>query len=211
MPLTVQTGSCRAAFSTGAIDPFTARSVEFDACVVTATPSAPPAFPPASHFMPTDHARTMSSAPARPSRLSRLLRIDETPVGKGVFARRRIASGVVLGEVTGQILDDHPEDSSYVMELPGGRLLDPASPFRFMNHSCEPNCELFYWEVEPGEVEEERLWVQTIRPIETGEQLLIDYSWPADAAIPCRCGSEACRGWIVDPAERHLVDEQPEA
>lgn len=147
--------------------------------------------------------------PSGAARLSRILRTAETHVGKGVFARRPIRSGVVLGEIHGEILDDHPEDSSYVMELPGGRLLDPAPPFRYVNHSCDPNCELFYWEVEPGEPEEERLWMQTIREIREGEQLLIDYSWPADAAIPCRCGTQGCRGWIVDPAERHLLPEPP--
>jgi hypothetical protein len=111
------------------------------------------------------------------------------------------------GEVLGTILDNHPEDSSYVMELAGGRLLDPAPPLRFVNHSCDPNCEIFYWEAEPGEAEEERLWMQTIRPIQPGEEILIDYCWPADAAIPCRCGALTCRGWIVDPAERHLIEE----
>jgi uncharacterized protein len=155
--------------------------------------------------MPANHARSPESESATQARL---LRIAETHVGKGVFARRRIASGVVLGEIHGAILDDHPEDSSYVMELPGGRLLDPAPPFRFVNHSCDPNCELFYWEAEPGETEEERLWMQTIRTIEVGEELLIDYCWPADAAIPCRCGAQGCRGWIVDPAERHLIEER---
>jgi len=155
--------------------------------------------------MPADHTRTCDSESAS---LDRLLRIAETPVGKGAFARRLIASGIVLGEIRGTILDDHPEDSSYVMELAGGRLLDPAPPFRYVNHSCDPNCEIFYWEAEPGEIEEERLWMQTIRPINAGEELLIDYCWPADAAIPCRCGALGCRGWIVDPAERHLIEER---
>jgi hypothetical protein len=158
--------------------------------------------------MPANHTK---SAEAEAASLARLLRIAETHVGQGVFARRRIASGTVLGEIRGTILDDHPEDSSYVMELPGGRLLDPAPPFRFVNHSCDPNCELFYWEAEPGQTEEERLWMQTIRPIEAGEELLIDYCWPADAAIPCRCGALGCRGWIVDPAERHLIEEPKDA
>ncbi|MCE9630885.1 MAG: SET domain-containing protein-lysine N-methyltransferase [Planctomycetia bacterium] len=154
--------------------------------------------------MPHQDTRTLESGPAR---LARLVRTGETHVGRGVFARRRIASGIVLAEIHGTILDDHPEDSSYVMELPGGRLLDPAAPLRFVNHSCDPNCEIFYWEAEPGDTEEERLWLQTIRPIESGAELLIDYSWPADAAIPCRCGALNCRGWIVDPEELHLVQQ----
>ena len=116
--------------------------------------------------MPHHDTQTRETGRAR---LERLLRIAETHVGKGVFARRRISSDVVLGEVLGTILDTHPEDSSYVMELAGGRLLDPAPPLRFVNHSCDPNCEIFYWEAEPGEAEEERLWMQTIRPIQPGE------------------------------------------
>jgi SET domain-containing protein len=76
-----------------------------------------------------------------------------------------------------------------------------------VNHCCDPNCEIFYWEGDETEPQEDRLWMQTIRPVEAGEEILIDYSWPADAAIPCRCGSASCRGWIVDPAERHLLPD----
>jgi hypothetical protein len=148
-------------------------------------------------------SETSSQTPA--ARFARFIRIDDTPVGHGVFARRTMRAGFVLGEIAGEILDDYPEDSSYVMELPSGKLLEPAPPLRFLNHSCEPNCELFYWWEEEQGSQEDRLWLQTIRPIEPGEQLLIDYSWPADAAIPCRCGAAGCRGWIVDPAERHLL------
>jgi hypothetical protein len=153
------------------------------------------------------HPSSAAPAPAR-TRLDRLLRIDETHVGKGLFACRRLPADLVLGEIHGDMLDDHPEDSSYVMELPSCKLLDPAPPFRFVNHSCAPNCEIFYWEAEPGEHQEDRLFLTTIRRIEPGEELLIDYSWPADAAIPCQCGTATCRGWICDPAELHLVGQE---
>ena len=153
-----------------------------------------------------DSASGQAAAACSTSRtLSRLLRVAETHVGRGVFARRLLRTGLILAEVGGQILDDHPEDSSYVMELPSGRLLDPAAPLRFVNHSCDPNCELFYWEEDDREIQEDRLWLQTIRPIAAGEELSIDYAWPADAAIPCRCRTPNCRGWIVDPAELHLM------
>ncbi len=151
------------------------------------------------------------SCSTRSTRLDRLIRVGETHVGRGVFARRRLPSGLVLDEIRGEILDDHPEDSSYVMELPSCKLLDPAAPLRFVNHSCEPNCELFYWEAEPHESQEDRLWLTTIRSIEPGEELLIDYAWPADAAIPCQCGTGSCRGWICDPAELHQVEQDSAA
>ena len=76
-------------------------------------------------------------------RLIRLVRLGQTHVGTGVFARRRLKSGIVLGEIQGTVLDEHPADSSYCMELQCGKVLEPAPPLRFVNHSCDPNCELF--------------------------------------------------------------------
>jgi hypothetical protein len=138
-------------------------------------------------------------------RLRRLLRVGSTHVGQGVFAARRLKSGIVIGEILGQVLDEHPADPSYCMELSSGRVLEPSAPLRFVNHSCDPNCELFYWFDEDAPAQEDRLWLQTIRTIEPGAELSIDYCWPADAAIPCQCGAINCRGWIVDPEERHLL------
>jgi len=141
-------------------------------------------------------------------RLKRLLRVGPTHVGYGVFASRRIKAGVVIGEIEGTVLDAHPADPSYCMELPGGKLLEPAPPLRFVNHSCDPNCEIFYWFDDDSGPEEDRLWLQTIRSIEPGEEFSIDYCWPADAAIPCLCGASNCRKWIVDPEELHLLPRQ---
>jgi len=138
-------------------------------------------------------------------RLRQLVQVDNTPVGRGVFARRKLKAGMVLGEIQGEIFPVEPEDPSYCMELPSGRVLEPTAPLRFLNHSCDPNCELFYWFDEDGSLQEDRLWLQTIRSINAGDELLIDYCWPADAAIPCRCGVPDCRGWIVDPEELHLL------
>jgi hypothetical protein len=141
----------------------------------------------------------------RSTSINGIIRVRETSVGKGVFARRHIHEGLLLSEIHGKVLEDYPEDSSYCMALPSGKLLEPTAPLRFLNHSCDPNCELFYWEDEETNLQEDRLWLQTIRPIVPGEQLLIDYCWPADAAIPCQCGAPTCRGWIVDPDEFHLL------
>jgi hypothetical protein len=141
-------------------------------------------------------------------RLTQLVQVDETHVGRGVFARRKLKSGMVLGEILGQVFPVEPDDPSYCMELPSGMVLEPAAPLRFLNHSCDPNCELFYWFDEDGSLQEDRLWLQTIRSINAGDELLIDYCWPADAAIPCRCGVPGCRGWIVDPEELHLLPEK---
>ena len=49
------------------------------------------------------------------------------------------------------------------------------------------------------------LRIEAIRDIKKGDEITIDYCWPADQAIKCLCGSPHCRGWIVDLAELHLI------
>lgn len=132
------------------------------------------------------------------------VRIGRTPLGRGVFALRRFRAEQVIGVIRGQVIDDPGYTSNYCMELGEGRSLEPAAPFRYLNHSCEPNCELFSWETDdPAPLD--RLWLHALRPIEPGEELTIDYAWPADAAIPCGCGAGGCRGWIVAADERAQV------
>ena len=48
-------------------------------------------------------------------RLSQFVRVDETHVGRGVFARRKLKGGMVLGEIQGQIFPVEPADPSYCM------------------------------------------------------------------------------------------------
>lgn len=136
--------------------------------------------------------------------LASRVRVASTHIGKGVFAKRRLSANLVVGEIQGHVLEKHPEDAEYCMELGSGRILEPVAPFRYLNHSCDPNCEIFYWDDDPSQ--EDRLWLQTIHPIDVGEELLIDYCWPADAAIVCQCNAANCRGWVVDPDELHLVN-----
>jgi uncharacterized protein len=123
-----------------------------------------------------------------------------TPAGRGVFARRLFRRNQVVGQMTGRVtkLDDY--DPSYVVDLGKSGVLEPFEPFRFLNHSCDPNCELQEWESEEAGADAQ-IWVQTLRTVREGDQLTIDYGWPADAAIPCLCGSAECRGWVVDADE----------
>jgi hypothetical protein len=76
------------------------------------------------------------------------IRIGRTPLGRGVFARRRVRPEQVIGVIRGQVIVDPKYTSDYCMDLGEGCSLEPASPFRFLNHSCEPNCELFFWETD---------------------------------------------------------------
>ncbi len=129
------------------------------------------------------------------------LYVQDTIVGKGVFACRSFPAEAVVAEVLGQVIDDPDYGSDYCIDLGGSVSLEPAEPFRFLNHSCSPNCEFVMWDDSDEASMGTRVWLSAIRPIAVAEQLTIDYAWSADVAIPCRCQSQNCRGWIVNAAE----------
>jgi SET domain-containing protein len=59
-----------------------------------------------------------------------------------------------------------------------------------------------------NQTESERcVFLIALREIRPDEELTIDYNWPAQQAIVCRCGAPTCRGWIVDPCELSEVQE----
>lgn len=127
------------------------------------------------------------------------LRVKATAAGKGVFARKQFRKNQLVGEMKGKIISDDNYDPDYVVDMGEFGVLEPVAPFRFLNHSCDPNCELVEWESE--EEDPSKLRVEALRTVRESDQLTIDYGWPAEAAIPCLCGSAHCRGWVVDAAE----------
>lgn len=129
-----------------------------------------------------------------------IVRIGVTRVGLGVFACCELEVDQLVAEIRGRIVIDGDYGSEYCVDLGDDATLEPGEPFRFLNHSCDPNCELILWRsrrVHSRRIS--RLWLQTTRAIAAGDELTIDYAWPADAAIRCDCQSKNCRGWIVHP------------
>lgn len=133
----------------------------------------------------------------------RAVKTLDSPNGKGVYAQKKLKKDSVIGQVQGEITDIDDVDPRYLMELDGDMLLRPKGPFRYLNHSCNPNCELFVWEDQELDPDTgtRPLYVSALRSIPAGQQLTIDYAWPADFAIPCNCKSSKCRGWIVDEGQ----------
>jgi hypothetical protein len=125
--------------------------------------------------------------------------------GRGVFALRRIAKGVRLIEYKGarrrwSVFEDDGAPCTYLFDVEGGLVIDPAvggNSARFINHSCAPNCEAV--------LEDGRIFIETIREIGPGEELLYDYALslgrrPTRADLErhaCRCGSDRCRGTML--------------
>ena len=112
--------------------------------------------------------------------------------GRGVFANQNFKTGQTVGIVEGEI-KKLPFESLYCIDFSRTTVMEPSAPFRYLNHSCDPNCALLKGDG--------KLIVDTLRPIKNGEELTIDYGWGAHYAIPCQCGSSKCRGWIVDKKE----------
>jgi|TARA_B100001059_G_C17805023_1_gene568585 SET domain-containing protein len=88
------------------------------------------------------------------------------------------------------------EGSVYVFELNKKYDIDGSPLYnkaRFINHSCEPNCEV--------EIENDEIWIKSIKQIKKGDELSYDYGYPFDkddfSDHPCKCGSKKCIGYII--------------
>lgn len=125
------------------------------------------------------------------------VRVGPAAYGLGVFSLRHFAVGEWIGPIEGTVIDDPRYESEYCMELGNESALEPIFPFRYLNHSCRPNCEIVELEIDRQGCGHGVLWLEVMAEIAVGEQVTIDYAWPAWAAIPCGCGALECRGWIV--------------
>jgi hypothetical protein len=135
------------------------------------------------------------------------VRVGPSANGLGVFSLRAFSVREVIGPIEGQIFHDETHESDYCMELEDDGCIEPDAPFRFLNHSCRPNCSLREYEFKREDgTRIPELWLAVERDIAPGEQVTIDYGWPAEHAEPCRCGSSACRQWIVAADEVSKLD-----
>ena len=127
------------------------------------------------------------------------VRVGKVPFGKGVFARQVISKGTEIGIVQGKVIDDPEYSSTYCIDLGNCLSLEPRTPFRYLNHRCEPNCALHTRDVEfeDGSPAPSEVFVEALVDISPGTELTIDYQWSAEGAIKCLCGADACRGWVV--------------
>ena len=67
-----------------------------------------------------------------------------------------------------------------------------GSDSRFINHSCDPNCELERWVVNGRS----RIGIFAIKDIEKDEPLSYDYQFDTQesSTFKCFCGAAKCRG-----------------
>lgn len=129
-------------------------------------------------------------------------------LGHGLFATRPIGRGETLLRIEGRV---QPTPTRYSIQLDDGthveceegldeQTLRERYPWRFLNHSCEPNARI------AG-----RTLVAQLS-IAEGEEITFDYTTTeAQMAEPfdCRCGATQCLGTIRGFA--HLNDTQRHA
>ncbi|MEK9803453.1 MAG: SET domain-containing protein-lysine N-methyltransferase [Curvibacter sp.] len=135
--------------------------------------------------------------------------------GKGVFAVQDIPRGEVIIEYVGEIIDweealrRHPHDPkdpnhTFYFHIDENHVIDAkvgGNSSRWINHSCDPNCE--------ADEQEGRVFIKSLRKIKAGEELNYDYGLIIDepytkkllAQYPCWCGSENCRGTLLAPKD----------
>lgn len=120
--------------------------------------------------------------------------------GTGAFARVAIPSGVRVIEYLGERIDKEEslrrcmKNNPFIFTLDDDSDLDgdmPWNPARFLNHSCEPNCESIN--------EESQIWIVSIKDIQPGEEVTFNYGFDYESyrEYPCLCGKPSCVGYIV--------------
>ena len=130
--------------------------------------------------------------------------------GYGAVTTRTFKAGEIVAYGDGVLYTaDADFDDTYALILPGedsGKgdplFWDLVCQTRWFNHSCDPNTEVASrWDHEANTM---RAWWVAIRDIGIGEEITYDYGFTAEVAEPCACGTEACRGLIVDDDPANL-------
>jgi len=152
--------------------------------------------------------------------------IRESPVaGKGAFATRPIRKGERIIEYTGERIthaeadaryddDSMEEHHTFLFTVSSRTVIDATregNDARFINHSCDPNCE--------SEIERGRVFIFALRDIRPGEELAYDYAYERsgdetekeERQYRCLCGTRACRGSIMEPRETFEARQRAQA
>ncbi|MEW5701317.1 MAG: SET domain-containing protein-lysine N-methyltransferase [Candidatus Zixiibacteriota bacterium] len=136
--------------------------------------------------------------------------------GRGVFALRRIRKGQRVIEYLGERIshdeaeeryDEYTHDfaHTFLFTVDEKTVIDGArrgNAARFINHSCDPNCESLN--------DDGHIVIEAIKNIQPGVELTYDYHLDCEGPYgrawrkryACLCGSRICRGTLLRPPKR---------
>jgi SET domain-containing protein len=142
---------------------------------------------------------------------SKLYRIRRSSIhNRGLYAAHAISKGTYIVQYFGEKItkaesyrrsvaqqrrgQKNGSGMVYIFELNQRYDLDGYrrnNPARYINHSCDPNCEAVN--------DRGNIWVVALRDIEPGEELTYEYGYDVEHFLdhPCRCGADNCVGYIV--------------
>jgi uncharacterized protein len=155
--------------------------------------------------------------PTAPRAAESLIVVRRSPVhGRGVFAKRDIQKGEVIGEYVGERIShaqanwryrnrNHNDNHTFLFTVSSRTVIDATrdgNATRFINHRCDPNCE--------PQIRRGRVFIVAIRAIRAGDELGFEYNIGredddppnVDEIYACRCGARRCRGTILWPPKR---------
>ncbi|KAF2703941.1 hypothetical protein K504DRAFT_442736 [Pleomassaria siparia CBS 279.74] len=140
--------------------------------------------------------------------------------GYGVRAMRTFEPHQIIVEYAGEIITQaecerrmkqvYKKDKCYyLMSFDNKMIIDATrgTIARFVNHSCEPNCEMIKWTV--GGEPRMALFAGS-RGIMTGDELTYDYNFDPFSSKniqECRCGTASCRG-VLGPKPKKPAPEE---
>ncbi|XP_068603624.1 histone-lysine N-methyltransferase ASH1L [Brachionichthys hirsutus] len=135
--------------------------------------------------------------------------------GWGIRTKQSLHSGQFIIEYLGEVVSEQEfrsrmmeqyfsHSGQYCLNLDSGMVIDSyrmGNEARFINHSCEPNCEMQKWSVNGVY----RIGLFALKEVPSGTELTYDYnfhSFNTEEQQACKCGSESCRGIIGGKSQR---------
>lgn len=140
--------------------------------------------------------------------------------GNGVFAIEAISKGERIIRYKGTLRSHDEVDAEYgdldedghtfLFTLNDDYVVDAnvgGNIARWINHSCDPNCEATIEEHEKGNRRKDKVFIEAMRGIRPGEELTYNYGITLDERHTprlkklwgCSCGAKRCTGTMLQP------------
>ena len=129
----------------------------------------------------------------------------------GLFAAIDLKKGMRIIRYTGEKITREESDrrleagNVYIFGLDERYSIDGkdlGNTARYINHSCDPNCQT--------EQFNNTIWIVAIKDIQEGEELTYNYGYDDKdyENNPCNCGAKNCCGYILDRKYWGLIKQK---